>query len=189
MHSPELYIFIALGFAFGLSWIVSKFEKLPIDLFNTSIGLLFGASANLALMASKAQTDPANEIKFPALMDYAILLVFLQFAFGILTISSYFAHKKILESEASHFTIKLKETLFYTTSSLFSLFCCYVMAVFFLHSETIFAPLSDSSGELIIIINRWADASFIPAYLGAAVLLTIALARYWRENINQLAKP
>lgn len=185
MSSPQLYIFVALGLAFSLSWVVSKFSGLPIDLLNTSIGLLFGASANLSLMANL----PDNKLIEPALIGYAILLVFLQFWFGILIVSTHFAHRNLLESRKIEFPVKIKEAIFYSSSSIASLFCCYVMAVFFLHSTIIFAPVQSNAGEIIVIMNRWLTASNIPTYVWIIIFVSICIVRYWREQIYSISQP
>ena len=189
MNSPELYIFVALGFAFALSWIVSRFNGLAIDLFNTSIGLLFGASANLALMANTAFSSVAAGTKQTALTDYALFLVFLQFAFGIIIISTYLAARQLSSVENPDTTIKIKEAVFYSGSFVMSLLSCYVMTVFFLNSKQIFAPVSSNSGELNIIVNRFVTASYIPVYYWALPFIITTLFRYGRGPISSLARP
>ena len=188
MNNPEIYIFVALGFAFALSWIASRFSHLSIDLFNTSIGLLFGASANLALMANPTYGMGLEE-NMPALLDYAILLIFLQFAFGILVISSHLAHKNLNESYVDETHVKLREAIFYSCSSVTSLFSCYVMAIFFLHARVIFSPTVSPQGELETIIQRWLDQSYVPMYFWVILLLVLVFVRFWREQIGSLAKP
>ncbi|MDM8569184.1 hypothetical protein QUF50_06700 [Thiotrichales bacterium HSG1] len=189
MKNPEIYIFVALSFAFSLSWIVSRFSVLPIDLFNTSIGLLFAASTNLALIESNLPESLADGLITPALIDYAILLAFLQFVFGILIISSYFAHINLVKSEKDDVVVKVKEAVFYSWSSTVSLFSCYVMAIFFLHSSSIFAPVERSIGELNIIIERWTTVSHFSVLFWFLLFLAACVIRYWRKSISSIAKP
>ena len=189
MNNPEIYIFVALGFSFALSWAVSKFSGLSIDLFNTSIGLLFGASANLALMTNLPGQNAGPEFTQPALTDYAILLVFLQFAFGILIISAHFAHRNLVKAKVEKLPSRLKEAVFYSWSSTVSLFSCYVMAIFFLHSRAVFAPIEASHGELQIVIDRWLQASYVPIGFWIALFVFTTSIRFWREPITAFARP
>jgi len=125
----------------------------------------------------------------PALTDYAILLVFLQFAFGILIISSHFAHRDLVKSVKNNILVKIKESAFYSWSSIISLFSCYVMAIFFLHSSVIFSPIHTNAGEFNIIVGRWLLASYVPIYFWIVLFLFVAAIRFWREPIASVAKP
>lgn len=196
MKNPQVYIFIAIGFAILLNWITSRFSDLSIGLFNTAIGLLFGITANLTLGTAEMVSATSN----PTLIDYAWLLALCQFAFGILIVSSHISSERIKkERSVSHqpiaigiikmHPIHIKEASFYAFSLTFSFVNCYIMGLLLLNSTVIFAPINNPNGALQIVYERFLGVASIGIGYWTLLLISVFILRYHRDKLVQLARP
>lgn len=196
MKNPQIYIFIAIGFAILLNWVTSRFSDLSIGLFNTAIGLLFGVTANLTLNTAGTGSAASN----PALIDYAWLLALCQFAFGILIVSSHFAAERIRKERnrarqpitigiINMRPIHIKEASFYAFSVTFSFVNCYIMGLLLLNSNAIFAPIENPNGALQIVYERFLGVASVGIGYWMLLLIAVFIFRYHRDKLTQLARP
>ena len=166
---------------------VNKKRSAQLSILGTSASLLCAIHClSLPILLSAGALGLSNLFTNP-LVEFSLISI--SVIFGILVISSHLAHKNLNESYVDETHVKLREAIFYSWSSVTSLFSCYVMAIFFLHARVIFSPTVSPQGELETIIQRWLDQSYVPMYFWVILLLVLVFVRFWREQIGSLAKP
>ncbi len=191
VNNPVLYVVVALLFSTLLNWVTSRFADLGVGLFNTAVGLLFGATANLALLSGAGELSRGTDGGLIPLVagDYAVFLCLLQFAFGIFVISSHFAARRLRDAPESVLSNRAKEALFYTFSVVCSLANCHIMTIIFLDSTEIFAPVQFHEGELEVVISRFLDSQWSTWVHWAALAVIVFAGRFFRELVTRVARP
>lgn len=180
MIEDVLLVLVFIIIMLIISGVVTKFNSLPIDIFNTATGLLmaFVFTKDAILLDSSTQiSEGFRIIEVSALKVFSIIT---QLAFGALILSSFKAFDKTkLQYNPKEKLIKLFGYLIPMTLSFLSL---YLWASFYIHRRDIIKPIKSDIPDLYQIWNNYIEIQYFNiSFIIIALIIILVFSIFYTD--------